>query len=43
MINLSLQQSKPESAFYNYSIVTEKEMTLTALSFSSMRIHHKTR
>jgi hypothetical protein len=42
MRNLSLCHSKPENAVYNYSIATEKEMSLTAMSFSSMKIHHKT-
>jgi hypothetical protein len=42
MINSSLHQSKPENSVYNYSFATEKEMSLTAMSSPSMRIHHKT-
>jgi len=42
VINLSLHPSKPENAVYNYSTETEKEMSLTAMSCSSIRIHHKT-
>jgi hypothetical protein len=39
MINLSLHQSKPESAVYNHSIATEKEMSLTVFVIDVFRIN----